>query len=600
MSFNGARLLALLVTATLVGCSTLVETTKHPGKVGNNNLYEATGVTYFLPRRRVEISVTASHLSITDEQVKKAKGDVSTATSVKNEADKSVKAAEAFKTEIDKLDNEDAKREAAKALEVEKARLGLAKNSLAKAKSDLDALLATPRQTSLSKIEKVYFSFGTERVNYYEKEFALDKAEEECETEKKKCNQAGLALGMTCEKASKDKACATQVPTIVSKAQAVEEAKTELEEARRKVAKAQDGLMKILANPDGSTVCTPLKYSVTLKLLAPEPDPDYTYVASLPHNPLRDDLLTITVDEKGLLSTTKATGTDQTGQILIEIAKFISASAVGAGTPVAAARLALPPSPVKCPLPFTYNQVFDPSSGNDVNKVTSVLMEKSKNGLRLAVHGKGLSDSALDPPPPPNYGYSMITPVVGKAKKPVADRDDTSDWDIGPTPLPQCTMEDKSPAAGLLYRRALPYVIAMEQHDPGRPLDEWYPIEAVLVMLPNAGPVAVVPFEASPFVKTVYDVEFKDGMVTKWDANRPSEALAVVRLPLALLKAVISAPAEIIKLRVDLSNENKKLIDAQKAQMEAQEAIRDLEREKLLKQIQTLTTLSDVVVNPVP
>jgi hypothetical protein len=55
--------------------------------------------------------------------------------------------------------------------------------------------------------------------------------------------------------------------------------------------------------------------------------------------------------------------------------------------------------------------------------------------------------------------------------------------------------------------------------------------------------------------------------------------LSVVRLPLALLKAVISAPAEIIKLRVDLTNENTALIEAQKAQIEALKAMQELQNQ---------------------
>lgn len=130
-------------------------------------------------------------------------------------------------------------------------------------------------------------------------------------------------------------------------------------------------------------------------------------------------------------------------------------------------------------------------------------------------------------------------------------------------------------APGLLYRRVLPYVISITQ----KYADEPIPIQSALVMLPNEGPVSVVPYTAGPFVKTVHDVEFKDGLLTKWDANKPSESLAVVRLPVELAKASVSVLTEVFKLRVDLTNQKTSLLEAQKAQIEAADALRKLKDE---------------------
>ena len=45
---------------------------------------------------------------------------------------------------------------------------------------------------------------------------------------------------------------------------------------------------------------------------------------------------------------------------------------------------------------------------------------------------------------------------------------------------------------------------------------------------------------SSAFVKTVNDVAFDNGTIVSWHAVRPSEVAEVVRLPVRILKAVVS------------------------------------------------------------
>jgi hypothetical protein len=81
---------------------------------------------------------------------------------------------------------------------------------------------------------------------------------------------------------------------------------------------------------------------------------------------------------------------------------------------------------------------------------------------------------------------------------------------------------------------------------------------------------------SSAFVKTVNDVQFEDGAIKSWSADRPSEVLEIVRLPVKVLMALISVPAQILSLKVDVSSKEKSLADAQKAEMEAAERLRAL------------------------
>jgi len=95
---------------------------------------------------------------------------------------------------------------------------------------------------------------------------------------------------------------------------------------------------------------------------------------------------------------------------------------------------------------------------------------------------------------------------------------------------------------GLLYRRTLPYLFTLT-YCREEPCDV---IQAAVVMLPNDGPVGIVPFNASAFVKTYHDVEFKDGVLTRWGTSRPAELTEIIKIPIDLLNALLSAPATFI------------------------------------------------------
>ncbi len=285
--------------------------------------------------------------------------------------------------------------------------------------------------------------------------------------------------------------------------------------------------------------CPVMKYSFKLELLESEPDPTAHFQASTKHWPWRDDEFTIMANEKGLLSSTKLTSTDRTADILVEIAKTISAIAMqGSSLETLGAKPTEPECPTT-PEPFVYENIFDPTIEDDVNSINIHLM-KLASIFKVEVMGDNLTQKLAS-----NEGYS--------------------------TGFKQESGQNDS-LKGLLYRRLLPYIISVSMKNG----DGYIPMQSSLVMLPNKGPVSLLPYSAGPFVRTVYDVKFNDGILTQWDQNKPSELLAAVRIPIELLKAILSGPAELIKLRFDLSNENKKLLEAQKTEIEAAKALQDL------------------------
>ena len=358
------------------------------------------------------------------------------------------------------------------------------------------------------------------------------------------------------EKFEKDEAILKKLKDINAGQEAINEATKNRDLSKREFMNAGDEetnknkeLSELLDLMKGTNPpkCPVMKYSFKLELLESEPDPTAHFQASTKHWPWRDDEFTIMANEKGLLSSTKLISTDRTADILVEIAKTISAVAMPVPTKVMAL---MPKEEPKCPPTpesFVYENIFDPTIAQDVDKINdhleSLAQINSKGIFRVAVMGDNLSREVKSKESDKLY-------------------------------QPEFTLESNKDFAlrGLLYRRLLPYVISVSMENSG----EYIPIQSSLVMLPNKGPVSLLPYSAGPFVRTVYDVKFNDGILTQWDQNKPSEILAAVRIPIELLKAIISGPAEIIKLRFDLSNENKKLLDAQKAEIEAAKALQDL------------------------
>jgi len=298
--------------------------------------------------------------------------------------------------------------------------------------------------------------------------------------------------------------------------------------------------------------CPVMKYSFKLELLESEPDPTAHFQASTKHWPWRDDEFTIMANEKGLLSSTKLTSTDRTADILVEIAKTISA-VVMPGPRTASTEKQPEPECPATPEPFVYENIFDPTIKEDVeeinNHLTKLASIKSKG-----TNGENVEEAIF------NVKVMGDKLTQESARKEGYSTDFKQESDQGDS------------LKGLLYRRLLPYIISVSMKNG----NEYIPMQSSLVMLPNKGPVSLLPYSAGPFVRTVYDVKFNDGILTQWDQNKPSELLAAVRIPIELLKAILSGPAEIIKLRFDLSNENKKLLEAQKTEIEAAKALQDL------------------------
>ena len=292
-------------------------------------------------------------------------------------------------------------------------------------------------------------------------------------------------------------------------------------------------------------------YSIKLETLAVTPDSSARFTANLSHSVLRDDVQKFTVTSDGLLNSANITATDRTGDILVELAGAIASfggggvfdplQSSGQGDPAAGA-----PSCATVIKEFTYQ--FDP---NDPEELTY----DNPDGINMRLTSAEWPFKISVP--------RRAGPAAPRASLPYTCRSGTP-----------CDSVD-----GLLYRTALPLTVIVEQcsglcsEADANPI----PVQAALVSLPQAGPISYIPMRSSAFVQTVDNVVFANGMLTSWEANRPSEALEVVRLPVKILRSVVSVPAELFQLRVNYSNEAANLQDAYARQLQTQQSLVELQ-----------------------
>lgn len=279
-------------------------------------------------------------------------------------------------------------------------------------------------------------------------------------------------------------------------------------------------------------------YSAKVEVQPAQADLSRGFVARIRHSPLRDDSLKFVVTSAGLLSSADATAADRSGDIVTALAGSVASLAVPSNlsTSVFNTRVTpseMPPVSEDCGVTSaTYTAIFDPTDPGGLGDVNKQLK---------------------------CYGFRIMAKLTHNKKFALK------------------STNDLEPIEGLYYRSPVPVIIELDKCAPsecGPDHAKLTPIDSSIVMLPQAGTTSWVPMRSSAFVTTVDTVKFTDGMLTEWNATRPSEALVVVRLPVQILQQVISVPAQIFQLRVNYDSSYKSLLDAAQAERVSAEKLK--------------------------
>jgi hypothetical protein len=141
---------------------------------------------------------------------------------------------------------------------------------------------------------------------------------------------------------------------------------------------------------------------------------------------------------------------------------------------------------------------------------------------------------------------------------------------FGAAPVSQKTRPPEDCGKGVCYRAPVYYRLAFNFGASGNR-------ETILPLL-NDAPVLSVSVNRSLFVENKINLVFDKGVLSKMEMTKPSSALAVAALPLNVVKALLSAPEELLTLRIKYSDAAKNDIEAEKALIEAQRQIEELRR----------------------
>lgn len=240
------------------------------------------------------------------------------------------------------------------------------------------------------------------------------------------------------------------------------------------------------------------------------PDPTKLYQVSVEESILTDDDVTFETSQNGLLKFVSGKSKDQRGAIVTKAAEL----AVEIAKAVVADELDVKKTLLKV--------LIDPTDQKQKGEVNGRLGALTNSELKIDFKGIAGTDTIL------------------KAK---------------------CTSCD----VGLKFRPLLPYLATVKQDDKL--------ISSGVVLLPNEAPVLSLEVARASFVEKDTKITFIDGVLTKYEMTKPSQALGFMQIPIDIVKAITSIPSAMLQFKIDQTTKQTNLDVAQRQALEAQAAL---------------------------
>ena len=306
--------------------------------------------------------------------------------------------------------------------------------------------------------------------------------------------------------------------TVMLRARTVEAAvaKTQYAEAVKRSDQAKSNVNK-------------MEQKVSLKALPVIPDATRRYVAQLQSSLFRDDSIKLSISN-GLLNTSTSESTGQVGNVLVSLVSAASGFRSGGGIPMKTYSHSVSgpkaPGEDKTCKPFAHTWIFDPTDQDEINAVTNDIKKKKTSLIALKM----------------------------------------------PTPESQAATNEKISVDGLAYRVPVTVTIGVElNNDSGTcEVSSTDSYVSFTTTVPDSKTTYFASVNGANFTKTKAEYAFKDGMPISFSTDQPSQAAAVARIPVEILKAIIEVPTSILKLRVDYDSQAEALIKERTDQLKAQ------------------------------
>jgi hypothetical protein len=259
------------------------------------------------------------------------------------------------------------------------------------------------------------------------------------------------------------------------------------------------------------------------------------YLAS----PTSEDQVKVERHANGLLKKVESRVVDRTPEIAIALIDTASQLAIAAARQADAAR---PPERLDLQFdPFVWHEL--------VNAKTAL----RRFGFCIYVEGHSFSTYGLSP-----AGIRAAAERWCSAS--VVSEPHHPTYEFASLPVPREVMRQ-----AVLYRPNIAHkVVILRKRDPyGR--GPWTLFQTQRVDMPNVSPVLALGIERAMFTHRNTTVVFNEGVLTDVTVDKGSELVGFVRIPLALAKAIVDVPAQIIQIRITDAQQRIELINAQTA-----------------------------------
>lgn len=255
------------------------------------------------------------------------------------------------------------------------------------------------------------------------------------------------------------------------------------------------------------------------------------------------DLIAVQRDANGLLSSISTTAEDKTPEIaakLIQTGEYLA---------IAAARSARPATSGD-----NVDLEFDPFNWDELVAVKRAL---KRFGFCLYIEGYSFHVPVYDPVAALTAGRTWCS-----NDNPAYPGVETDEFSSLPVPL-------EVMRTGVLYRPNKTFkLVILRQTDPGS-RGPWQIYQTKRVDMPNISPVLSIGVKRAVFATRKTTLNFNNGVLTDVAINKGSELVGFVSIPLALAKAIVDVPGQIVTLRITDTNNKTQLIAAQTQLIEA-------------------------------
>jgi len=137
---------------------------------------------------------------------------------------------------------------------------------------------------------------------------------------------------------------------------------------------------------------------------------------------------------------------------------------------------------------------------------------------------------------------------------------------------------------GIFYRPNLQRKFVVLQNSNPDGAGTWREIRDYNFLMPNEAPIFSVEVNRSLFVTRKTELIFDQGSLRDVIIDKPSELATAVEIPLRIVEVVVAIPAQIVKVRINSTNNRAQIIAAQQKLLEVQAQRKGLEEQLAEKQ----------------